>query len=144
MKSLALFCAIFLAVSGAQAQGVVLPPDTVVREPAELISIATRVFSGRWEGKWDDRMPHILVVEEIKSDTEATVLYAWQDPPSTKSWRAGWSRITATIDGTTLRVPLGNGIKAWYELQADGGLKAGYLRPNSTSQSNAMLQKVRP
>ena len=144
MKSLALFGALVLAASGACAQGIVLPPDAEVREPVEAIPVAAKVFSGRWEGKWDDRMPHVLVVEDVKSGTEAAVLYAWQDAPAANTWGAGWARIAATIDGNTLRLVFRNGTKAWYEVQADGSLKAGYQRPNSSSQSNAVMQKAKP
>ncbi|WP_143541543.1 hypothetical protein [Rhodoferax fermentans] len=144
MKSLVFCVAMVFAVFGVHAQGVVLPSDTAVHEPAEVIPAAVKAFSGRWEGKWDERMPHVLVVEEIKSATEATVLYAWQAPPAANAWNAGWARFTATIDGNILRVPLSEGKKAWYELQADGSLKASYTRPNSSSQSNAVLRKVQP
>lgn len=144
MKSLVFCVAMVFAAFGAHAQGVVLPSDTAVREPAEAIPASVKAFSGRWEGKWDERMPHVLVVEEIKSATEAAVLYAWQAPPAANEWNAGWARFTATIDGNTLRVALSEGKKAWYELQADGSLRASYMRPNSSSQSNAVLRKVQP
>ncbi len=144
MKHLAILIAILSALTQAYAQGIVLPSDTTARAPADAIPATAKVFSGRWEGQWDERMPHVLVVEEIRSGTEAVVLYAWQEPPVANAWGAGWYRTTATIDGNTLRVPLRNGIKAWYEYLPDGNLKAGYLRPNSTSQSNAVLRKVRP
>jgi len=144
MKSLALSTAILLIALQVQAQGIVLPPNAVARAPADTIPPAAKVFSGRWEGQWDERMPHVLIVEEIKSGTEAVVLYAYQEPPVANAWSASWYRTTATIDGNVLRVPLRNGIKAWYEYQADGNLKAGYLRPTSTVQSNAVLRKVQP
>jgi hypothetical protein len=143
MKKLGLI-AILLTASQVWSQGIVLPPDAVAQLPAETMPSEAKIFSGRWEGKWDERMPHVLVVEEIKSATEAVVLYAWQDPPVANAWGGGWIRTTATIDGNTLRVPLRNGTKAWYEYLPDGNLKAGYLRPTSTSQSNAVLRKVQP
>ena len=144
MKKFVLVSAVFLSAKCVFAQGILLPPDAVVQLPAEAISANAKVFSGRWEGSWDERMPHILVVEEIKSGFEAVVLYAWQEAPAPNAWSAGWYRTTAVIDGKTLRVPLRNGVKAWYEYQADGSLKAGYLRPNSTTQLNAVLQKTHP
>jgi len=144
MKRAAFFVTLFFAFAYVHAQGVVLPPDTVVILPADEIAASAKAFSGRWEGLWDQRMPHVLVVEKIKSNTEAIVLYAWQEPPVANGWKAGWARITATIDGNTLRVPLRDGIKAWYELLPDGTLKAGYSRPKSSTQSNAVLRKVQP
>ncbi len=144
MKKLVFVSAVLLFATCVSAQGILLPPDAVVQPPAEAISANAKVFSGRWEGRWDERMPHVLVVEEIKSGFEAAVLYAWQEAPAPNSWSAGWYRTTAVIDGNTLRVPLRNGVKAWYEYQADGSLKASYLRPNSTTQNIAVLQKARP
>lgn len=144
MNRAAFFVTLLFAIAYVHAQGVVLPPDTVVIPPADEIAASAKAFSGRWEGQWDQRMPHVLVVEKIKSNTEAIILYAWQEPPVANGWKAGWGRITATIDGNTLRVPLRDGIKAWYELLPDGTLKAGYSRPNSSTQSNAVLRKVLP
>ena len=144
MRRFAFLAAFVFTLANAHAQGIVLPPTTVVVPPADEIAAAAKVFSGRWEGLWDQRMPQVLVVEEIKSNTEAVVLYAWQEPPVSNAWAAGWYRTTATIDGNTLRVPLRNGMKAWYEVLPDGTLKAGYSRPNSSTQSNAVLRKVQP
>ena len=144
MKRFVLFFTLLFSFAHGHGQGVVLPPDTVVIPPTEEIAATAKAFSGRWEGLWDQRMPHVLVVEKIKSNTEAVVLYAWQEPPVANGWKAGWARIVAAVDGNTLRVPLRDGIKAWYELLSDGTLKAGYLRANSSTQSNAVLRKVQP
>ena len=144
MKRLALLAFLLSSLTFVYAQGVVLPTNSVARPPSDGLAAAVKVFSGRWEGLWDGRMPHVLVVEEIKSNTEAVVLYAWQEPPADNAWSAGWYRTTAAIDGNTLRVPLRNGKKAWYEFLPDGTLKAGYLRPNSSTQFNAVLRKVQP
>ena len=144
MKRSVLFFTLLFSFAYVHGQGVVLPPDAVVIPPTEEIAATANAFSGRWEGLWDQRMPHVLVVEKINSNTEAVVIYAWQEPPVANAWRAGWGRITATIDGNTLRVPLRDGIKAWYELLPDGTLKAGYSRPTSATQSRAVLRKVQP
>lgn len=144
MKRFTLLVSLLSNLALVHAQGVVLPTNSVARPPSDALAAAVKVFSGRWEGLWDGRMPHVLVVEEIKSNTEAVVLYAWQDPPAENAWSAGWYRTTAAIDGNTLRVPLRNGVKAWYEFLPDGTLKAGFLRSNNSTQFNAVLRKVQP
>lgn len=135
---------ILIYATGASAQGMPLPPNSTVKAPAETVTGAAKAFSGKWEGAWDGRMLHTLVVEEVKSNSEAVVVYAWQEPPVENAWGAGWYRTTAVIEGTTLKVPLRNGIRAWYELLPDGTLKGGYLRPNAPSQANATLRRAQP
>jgi hypothetical protein len=134
---------IFIVASGAAfAQGIVLPTDSVAKPPPESASTIAKTLSGKWLGMWDGRMPHVLVVEEVKPNNELQVLYAWQDIPVDNSWGAGWYRTTATIEGNTLKVPLRNGNRAWYELMPDGSLKAGYQRGSGSGQSSATLNKV--
>ena len=61
MKKLVFVSAVLLFATCVSAQGILLPPDAVVQPPAEAISANAKVFSGRWEGRWDERMPHVLV-----------------------------------------------------------------------------------
>ena len=68
---------ILLSAGTVMAQGVVLPPDVAAKKPPENASTVGRAFAGKWQGQWDGRMPHVLVVEEVKSSTEVQVLYAW-------------------------------------------------------------------
>jgi hypothetical protein len=139
-----LLAGLLLVVTQAFGQGLILPSGVSAKAPLESIAQTARVFSGKWEGLWDGRMPHVLLVEEVKSGAEATVLYAWQEPVVENAWGAGWYRTAASIDGNTLRVPLRNGTRAWYELLPDGTLKASYQRANSSSQSQAVMRKVEP
>ena len=136
------FSIILIASGAVLAQGIVLPPDSVAKPPPESTSTIGKALSGKWQGMWDGRMPHVLVVEEVRSNTELQVLYAWQDIPADNSWGAGWYRTTATIEGSTLKVSLRNGSRAWYELMPDGSLKAGYQRGSESGQSSATLNKV--
>jgi hypothetical protein len=135
---------VFLSAGAAMAQGVVLPPDVIAKKPPESASAVARAFAGKWQGQWDGRMPHVLVVEEVKSNTEVQVLYAWQEPPVENAWGAGWYRTMATFEGNTLKVPLRNGNRAWYDLLPDGSLKAGYQRAGSSGQSGATMKRVEP
>lgn len=133
---------IVCSAGGAFAQGVVLPPDALAKAPPESATVVARTLSGKWQGMWDGRMPHVLVVEEVKSSSEVLVLYAWQDPPTNNAWGAGWYRTSAAIEGSTLKVPLRNGNRAWYELLPDGSLKAGYQRAGSSGHSEATMKRM--
>ena len=143
MRHIALIILLFVTTQ-ALGQGLILPQNAVAKPPAEGVAPSARAFSGKWEGVWDARMPHVLLVEEVKSSTEATVLYAWQEPAAENAWGAGWYRSPASIDGSTLKVPLRNGTRAWYELLPDGTLKASYQRANSSNQSHATMRKTEP
>jgi len=140
MRHIALAVLLFVTTQ-AGSQGVILPPNAVAKPPAESVPASARVFSGKWDGVWDGRMPHVLLVEEVRSGSEATVLYAWQESAE-NAWGAGWYRTPASIEGSTLKVPLRNGTRAWYELLPDGTLKATHQRANSSSQSHATMRKT--
>ena len=131
---------LFLSAAGF-CQGVPLPSISMVK-PVESIGSQAKLFYGRWEGRWGGNMPHVLVVEQVKSDTEAMAVYAWEEPPADGSWSGGWVRVAANIDGGTLRVPLRNGPKAWYEMQSDGSLKGSYQRSSGAQIYYATMKKV--
>lgn len=100
MKRSAFFVTLLFSFAYVHAQGVVLPPNTVVIPPADEIAVSAKAFSGRWEGQWDQRMPHILVVEEIRSNTEGLVLYAWQEIPSLMHGEQAGIGLLLSLTGT--------------------------------------------
>lgn len=124
----------------SHSQGVPLPPAASLK-PVETISSLPKSFHGRWEGLWGGNMPHVLVVEQVKSDVEAVAVYATQDPPGENFWSGGWNRVNASIDGNALRVTLRNGAKAWYEMQSDGSLKGSYQRSTGAQIFSASMKR---
>lgn len=135
------FSIALLVCVNCNSQGVPLPTIAMVK-PVDSINSQAKSFHGRWEGRWGGNMPHVLVVEQVKSDTEAMAVYAWEEPPADGSWSGGWVRVAANIDGGTLRVPLRNGPKAWYEMQSDGSLKGSYQRSSGAQIYYATMKKV--
>jgi hypothetical protein len=111
-------------------------------KPGEALGAPAKFFYGRWEGKWGGNMPHVLVVEQVKSDSEAIAIYAWEEPPIDGAWSGGWVKVAANIDGGILRVPLRNGPKAWYEMQSDGTLKGSYQRSGNAQIHYTTMKKV--
>lgn len=138
-RLIAFSIALIFSATG-HSQGVPLPQIASVK-PIETINSLSKSFHGRWEGVWGGSMPHILVVEQVKSDAEAVAVYATQDPPGENFWSGGWNRVNATIDGNALRVTLRNGAKAWYEMQSDGSLKGSYQRNTNAQVFSASMKR---
>src|SRR5919106_3250258 len=96
-----------LAPSPVQAEvlvdGVPLPGDAAVTENADPHSDVAKRFSGAWVGSWGDTLKHILVVERISDQGEASVIYAIGDLASAGIVRS-WKRHKATVSGDTLTI----------------------------------------
>lgn len=104
----------------------IVPPNPDV--PPELAA-----FSGKWVGRWDGELDHILVVEEVRS-THASVIYAYGAAGSWGINMPEWTRERGQFEdgGLTLsRVGPTSGIRrdatVTYRLRPDGSLE-GSLR----------------
>jgi hypothetical protein len=113
-----------LAVACA-ATSVALPPDTKVETPASSVPREQAAFAGKWQGVWDGKLPHILVVERITPEG-VDVIYAtghsmeWRMSPS-------WTRAKGKfVDTRTLAVTLSRPATATYVMQPDGTIDATY------------------
>ena len=77
-----------------------MPPDLRVVPPPTSVPRENAKFSGRWVGKWDDALDHILVVElEIQNDpaTEVIAVYSWGGSGrSGSAYRAGRASAAAS------------------------------------------------
>jgi hypothetical protein len=114
-----------LLAAGCAATSVALPPDAKVEAPAPSIPREQAEFAGKWQGVWDGKLPHVLVVERITSEG-VDVIYAtgysmeWRMNPS-------WTRAKGKFqDGRTLVVTLPRPAKATYVRQPDGTIDATY------------------
>ena len=98
---------------------------------------------GVWVGDaWSGVLPHVLVVESVASDGQATVVYAVGDGPEWKIAPA-WSRVTARIaDGALSFTQRGGAAKVRYALSPDGRLEGHFV----TDRSGALvvLRRVEP
>ncbi|TGN88169.1 hypothetical protein EOW77_0015080 [Bradyrhizobium yuanmingense] len=95
-----------LMMQGAQAQFLTVDPETIVplplrfemEQPAADVSPEIARFQGAWIGTWqDDR--HILVVERVKADGHADLVFARSDSAFNGMNREWWRDRARVIDG---------------------------------------------
>ena len=113
-----------LAGAPALAADVALPGDVKVVEPSADVPDAIRRFHGTWEGQWDGKLDHMLIVEKVAAEGSATVVYAWGDYPQ---WQVSrdWLRTTVTISGDEMTMKRGED-NVRYVFRSDGKLGGTY------------------
>jgi len=91
MRGIAVYscaAAIFLwfgqTVSSAEMiiDGVPIPDDANVSAASPSASETKKRLLGAWAGAWGGSLRHILIVEDIRPDGEASVVYAIGDSPA--------------------------------------------------------------
>jgi dienelactone hydrolase len=111
--------------------GVPVPVDAAVQ--AKPTAGLHAHWLGAWTGAWDETLKHILIVESVADDGQATAIYAVGDNPS---WRIKqqWHRYAATVAGEilTLNAP---GFSATYQLTKSMTLHAQFERGPARSQA---------
>jgi putative tryptophan/tyrosine transport system substrate-binding protein len=107
-------------------QDVPLPGNVSVSYP-QNVSENFKRFSGAWVGAWGGQLHHILIVESIRADGTANVVYAIGDNDVV---RRHWRRSDATIVGNTLRTG-----SVTYELTGNGQLDATFEPSNGRSRA---------
>jgi hypothetical protein len=105
--------------------GILLPQNLqcIVDNPA--LSPKITEFSGKWFGKWDGVLKHILVVQRIHPPI-AYVIYAWGKEPAWNINESHYVRLRAQIKPGVLKIVLGRPAIVTYRLQSDGTLYATY------------------
>ena len=112
-----------LTCSPTDAQEVRLPKDVTVHAPPADLPPAVAGFAGRFEGRWNGGVPHILVVRKISATKktgvyEAEVVYGWGDS-SGGGTKAGYREVDAEIVNGELVVPIQR-VTVRYKLGAEG------------------------
>jgi len=136
----------FVMVGCAEDMSMVapMPPDLRVVPPPVGVSQEHARFSGRWVGKWDEQLEHVLIVElEVPSGpaTEVIAVYSWGGG-SLGVGLPGWSRVRGRIEGRALRLELTRvQAAAVYTMQTDGTLMAEYWRGDQVT-SRARLARA--
>ena len=103
----------------AGAQGSFFIGNIPLPEDARVSENEDSPFLGVWVGKWDGWRNHILIVERIKENNLAEVIYA---AGSEHNGKGNWLRLEAKIVGDTL-VTTDKGFPVSYHLSATGRLR---------------------
>jgi hypothetical protein len=128
------------AGAGVLVDDVPIPGGASVRAVPGVPKNLAR-FSGAWIGIWGDRLRHILIVEDVSANGNASVVYAYGDNPAAKVGR-GWDRLNATISGDTLRIEGSDAYRfvATYRFIGFEKLIADYQSPNG--RGRATMSKI--
>jgi pimeloyl-ACP methyl ester carboxylesterase len=130
-----------LLVTGTRADnnvgGVPLPENAKVSVVPSNAPLNHRRFAGAWIGAWEDVIHHILVVEDIRTDGQAKVIYAVGDNPWAKTVKA-WHRRVATITGDELTIS--GPFTVSYRLYGPDALLASWQR--GSGRALAKMTKV--
>lgn len=109
--------------------GVPLPDDVVP------LTDTCSPFAGTWIGVWGNNLKTILVVEEIRGEGDAQVVYAVADKPGV--FAKAWSRLSGTALGRRLTVH-GEGFNITYDLSPTGRFRATF----ADNQGIGVLRRV--
>lgn len=110
---LALTSAPALAAEDIRIGDVPLPADAAPTDPGAW------PFSGVWAGSWGGQINHVFIVEAVRADGQAEVIYAIGD---NGAGAGRWIRRQARVDGDTLRL-IGEGFGASYRISPTGRLR---------------------
>ena len=98
-KLLAIIVVIFMSwLSNAQAQSLTVDPESIVplpdkfdmETPAPDVPPEIARFCGAWIGTWGDDIRTVLVVERVKADGRADVIFAHGDSAWYGTYREWW------------------------------------------------------
>jgi hypothetical protein len=97
-----------------------VPSYATVSEPGDQIAESAARFSGVWTGAWGGKLPSLLIVREVTSNSKATGIYMWGDHPEGR-FRGGHSVFTAEIENDALFWANGQ-IRFRFEIQDNGSI----------------------
>ncbi len=125
------------ATADRVAGGVPLPEDAKISAPPSASPLNHQRFVGAWIGAWEDAIRHVLIVENIRPNGEAQVIYAvgdnqWANIPG------AWHRHTASVLGDVLTIS--KTFNVTYKLESAGTLIGTWQRGNS--RALAKLSKI--
>ena len=104
-------------------------------------------FAGRWIGKWEEQLDHVLIVELLVQNdqtTEVIAVYSWGVSAELGVGSPGWTRVRGRIENGALRLELTRvQATAVYTMQADGTLVGEYLRGDRVTSRARLTRAVR-
>ncbi len=118
-----------------------VPVAYSVYPPAPGVPQNVRAFSGVWVGKWDYGMCSALIVESVRADGSATLIYVNGSMGGEYSMKSGAIRFAGKIDGAKLS----NGQKAYfteYVMVGPNELKGAYSVPRRSARGQFVRQSA--
>lgn len=114
-------CASSAATTDTASCTTPLPADVTVASPSEAVPANYAKFSGTWgDGKWNDKLCHLLVVTEVNADGSVTAIYSHGSYPDWGIDTPAWYEADGTIkDGKLVLDQFPNGAQAIYEHDGD-------------------------
>ena len=118
--------------------GVPIPIDAKIAPVAQDVSEDQRRFLGAWAGTWAGDHRHVVIVEEVRANGDANIIYAIADHASAQT-QAIWRRHVAKIADQRLTVTDPT-FSATYEFAPSGALRAVFR--SGETRNNGMLWRV--
>jgi dienelactone hydrolase len=123
-----------------------LPQDVQIVAPGLNVPVQAAAFSGVWaSGAWDGILPHVLIVENISTAGEASVIYSYADAPDWNA-KASFSRVQGRIENGRLTFTLRKGAaRVEYVIGAGGDLNGTYTIGKNVSKvflTKTTLEKI--
>src|SRR5258708_38578721 len=112
--------------------GVPIPDDAKIVPPSAAVPESQQRFLGAWVGRWGGALKHILIVESLQPDGNASVIYGWGDSLGLNIMR-GYSRLGANLSGDTLTIA--SLFTPPYKLTSPTSATASYRRGESRAQA---------
>lgn len=113
-----------------------IPAMVQITKPGVEIPPEMRVLIGPWSGKWDNSLPHVLIIKKIASPEEVSVDYCLKGRKTCES-------ITGKFkDGKVLTFSLQSGSVLEYWMNPMGKLEGKYQRQNVDAFSITLMDKL--
>src|SRR5260370_34478785 len=121
------------ASAGRPVDGGPVPDGAKVVPASAAVPESQQRFLGAWVGRWGGALKHILIVESLQPDGNASVIYGWGDSLGLNITR-GFSRLGANLSGDTLTIA--SSFTATYKLTSATSATASFRRGESRAQAD--------
>lgn len=110
-------------------------PAYELRKPGADVPDSIKGFVGKWiDGMWDGHLCHVLIVENMRPDGRAEMIYVWGTYSGWNIEKPGFQRMRGVVNDGVLTY-VGRRATVKYELNADDTLSGQYVLPTSTSHA---------
>jgi hypothetical protein len=123
------------------SSSVPLPQDINIVQPDSALDPNIKVFSGKWEGIWDNELPHILIVEKINFPDVFIIYALGKGTGSSSRIEPRWRRFQGVFESGNLKFSTPVAFVS-YKLQSDGSLMGTHEYPGGKRISTATMRRI--